>query len=148
MGVWIRLNDPRHEPVSESGRAWGAAKENFAISLQALSLGTVSVLIKNLGPVDKTASIPGWLAFYRVSIYGPEGALASLKNYGREVLRDAQTVARAERLFPAGKSLATEIPIAALYDLHAEQYRVSVSCPIPGSLGDAVLSSNEIVVTC
>jgi hypothetical protein len=147
MGVWIRLNDPRHDPVSESGRAWGEIKENFSLSLQALNPDTVSVLIKNRAATDKTVRIPAWLGFYRVSIIGPDGTGAQLKSYGRGVLQDPLNTTVADRTFPAGKSLSTEIPLAVLYDLHDGQYRVAISCPVPGGSPESILTSNELTIT-
>jgi hypothetical protein len=50
-------------------------------------------------------------------------------------------------VFPPGKALVTEIPIGALYDLHARgEYRVRVTGAIPGGTGDAQLVSNEVAL--
>lgn len=139
-GVWFRLNDPRHEPPSEAGREWGPEQDGFALSLKALGPDTVSVFLKNLGTGDRLAQIPDWLGYYTIEIP------AELKSYGREVLRAAREAAPAERVFRAGKILATEIPIGALYDLRKPgEYRVSVSAPVPGGAG--MLRSNEVVMT-
>lgn len=145
MGIWMRLNDPRQEPPSEAGREWGPKQGDFAISIQAVSPDTLSVLMKNLGTSDKVARIPGWLSYYQTAITGPSGAPAEWKRYGREVLADPANTREVERIFPAGKVVATEIPIGALYDLREPgKYRVKVSAEAPG--GGGVVASNEVVV--
>jgi hypothetical protein len=147
MGIWIRLNDTRADPPPEQGRAWGRAVEEFALSLEAVDPDGLSVLIKNLGATDKRVSVPGWLNYFQVEIAGPDGSSVPLKRYGERVLDDPRQSAVSPRKFPAGKSVAAEIPLGALYDLKAPgMYRVRVSCPVPGSANGATLVSNEVLL--
>lgn len=138
MGVFIRLNDPRHDPVTEVGRSWGEPRDGLAISLQAVNADTLSVLLKNLGTEARVLRIPAWLNFYSVAALDGNGVAAQLKPYGRSVLHDPINTALVDRTLPAGKSASTEIPLAALFDLHAGPYRISVSTP--------TLRSNEITL--
>lgn len=147
MGVWIRLNDPRHEPISEAGRAWGEVTNDFVLSLQALNPDTLSVLIKNVGTADKAALIPGWLGFYRVLLVAADGTSASLKAFGREVLSDLQNTSVVERTFPVDKSLSAEIPIAVLFDLRPGRYNVVVSSVVPGEESVIIITSNRVTIS-
>ena len=147
MGIWIRLNDKRTEPPSEEGRAWGEPAGNFALSLASRGDENVSILIKNLGVSVVHAQLPGWLQYLKVEINGPDGAPVALKPFGKQALNDPHLAKPVERVFPAGKYLATDIPVGALYDMHqAGSYRVRVSCPVPGEASSPQVYSNEISV--
>jgi hypothetical protein len=145
MGIWIRLNDHRTEPPHEEGRAWGAAVHGFAISLANAGESSLSILIKNTNATELRASIPDWLRYFHWNVTGPDGSPAPLKPYGEHVLSDSRLDHILVRDFPSGKSLATEIPLGAIYDLKPPgPYRVQVSCPVPGQPDSPELVSNEI----
>lgn len=144
MGVWIRFNDKRTAPPTEEGRTWGPTVDGFAISLSPVHEETVSVLIKNHTDHDEKAEVPGWLHYLRTNISGPGNAPVALKPYGKQLLESAQASTRVQRVFLAGKHLATEIPIGALYDLKGDgPYRVTVECAVPGHPSSKLIS-NEV----
>jgi hypothetical protein len=147
MGIWIRLNDKRTEPPSEEGRDWGGTVGNFALSLASRGDETVSILIKNLGAGEVRAQLPGWLQYLKVEITGPDGAPVALKPFGKQALNDPDLAKPVQRVFPAGRYLATDIPVGALYDMQRSgSYCIRVSCPIPGEANAPWLHSNEILV--
>lgn len=147
MGIWIRFRDPRSEPPAETGRVWGPATEGFAMSIAENGEKGLSVLIRNLENVEKRARIQPWLAYLNVSILGPDGSQAPLRPFGRELLKAEERASPVERVFPPGHAVAAEIPIDALYDVSKPgEYRIVVSCPVPGATRDAKLTSNELVL--
>ena len=147
MGVWIRLHDNRADPPPEDGREWGAPVEGFAMSLASPDSATVSVLIKNLDDFEKRAALPGWLRYFQIELSSPAGSPVPLKAYGKRILENILPENTIERVFPPGKSVSTEIPIGALYDLDLPgSYCLRVSCPVPASASGANLVSNEL--TC
>jgi hypothetical protein len=146
MGIWIRLNDSRTEPPSEQGREWGPTVDGFAISLAPLHEESVSVMIRNESAVERKVQLPGWLKYLHIALTGPDGAPVPLKPYGAEILDSPQTAKPVERDFPAGKSLVTEIPLSALFDLKLPgAYRIRVAGPVPGHPALTVVS-NELAL--
>jgi hypothetical protein len=105
-------------------------------------------LIKNVTDREIRATLPGWLNYLKVEITGSDGEPAPLKSYGKSVLRNSQLAKPAEKIFPPGKSLATEIPFKALFDLKPQnQYRVHVSCPLPGKPDAPALVARDIDIS-
>jgi len=148
MGIWIRLNDKRTEPPPEEGRDWGEPAGNFALSLASRGDENVSILIKNLGATEIRAQLPGWLHYFKVEVIGPDGGAVALKPFGKQALNDPHLARLVERSFPAGKYLATDIPVGALYDMRLTGvYRVMVSCPVPGQPNLPALHSNAVDIT-
>jgi hypothetical protein len=136
----LALRDTRREKVTNDQRQWGPEVEGFVLSIHLVEpMPTLSVALKNTTPVERRAVLPPWLLYYKVSI----NALPT--PFGRQVLSGAQNLPPTEVVFPPGQPVITEIPIATLYDMRAPgEYKVSVSCPVPGS--QAILTSNEISV--
>jgi hypothetical protein len=142
MGIWIRFHDKRTEPPTEEGRSWGSTVDGFAMSLAPVHEETVSVLIKNTGDREVRAQVPGWLNYLKTSITGP--VAVELRPYGKQLLESTQ--APVQLVFPAGKHLATEVPLGALYALKpGGTYRVRVECAVPGNPA-ATLVSNEVTL--
>jgi hypothetical protein len=143
MGIWIRLNDSRTEPPDEQGRLWGKPVNGFALSIEASNLETLSILLKNVGSEDRKLTIPGWLSFYKIHIWTPFNQVAPMKAFGLETINSPANLAPVERVIPAGKSLAAEVPLSPLFDLRARGiWRILVTCEIDG----ATLTSNELKI--
>jgi hypothetical protein len=143
MGIWIRLNDSRTEPPDEEGRLWGQPVNGFAVSIEAGSLDGLSIVLKNLGSEDRKLSIPGWMSFYKIRIWTPFNQPAPMKQFGIQTISSPASLALVDRVFPAGKSHAANIPLAPLFDLRARGiWRIQVTCEIDGS----TLTSNELKI--
>lgn len=143
MGIWIRLHDSRTEPPDEQGRIWGQPVNGFALSIEASSLEALSILLKNVGPEDRKLTIPGWISFYTIHIWTPFNEVAPMKSFGLQTIDSPANLAPVERVFPAGQSLAADVPLAPLFDLRARGiWRILVTCEIDG----ATLTSNELKI--
>jgi hypothetical protein len=143
MGIWIRLNDSRTEPPDEQGRLWGQPVNGFVVSIEAASLDALSILLKNVGTEDRKLSIPGWMSFYKIQIWTPFNEVAPMKSFGLETIHSPANLAPVERVFPAGKFLAADVPLSPLFDLRARGiWRILVTCEIDG----ATVTSNELKI--
>jgi hypothetical protein len=141
MGIWIRFNDPRTAPPDEEGRIWGPAVNGFALSIEAGSLDALSIVLKNVGTVERRLFIPGWISFYQIHIKTPFNQEAPMKSFGRQSINSPANTALVERVFPPGGSLAAEVPLAPLFDLRARGiWQIKATCEIEGS----ALVSNEL----
>jgi hypothetical protein len=143
MGIWIRFNDPRTAPPDEEGRIWGAAVNGLVLSIEAPSLDSLSIILKNVGDADRKLHLPGWMSFYQIQIWTPFNQVAPMKSFGKETISSPTNTALTERIILAGKSLAAEIPLGPLFDLRARGiWRIQVTCEIEG----ATLVSNELKI--
>lgn len=140
------MRDTRRDKVGAAHRQWGPEVEGFVLSLHLVEpIPTLSVALKNTRPVERRASLPGWLFYYSVHLTTPNGSNAQLTPFGRQILSPERSQQTVEVVFPPGKPVMTEIPIATLYDMRAPgEYRVFVTCPAPGS--GETLTSNELTI--
>ncbi len=132
------MRDTRRDKLADAARAWGPAADGFVLSIHEVEpRPTLSVALKNTGTAERRAAVPGWFQYYRVAIDAP------LSAFGQRLL--SQETAAMEVTFPPGEPVATEIPLATLFDLRrGGEYAVSVSCRAPGS--EQVLTSNTLQI--
>ena len=142
MGLTLRGDPPR--TIDMTGREWGTPIDGLVLSIRQIPKEdstdriAISVVMKNVGDVFRTISVPGWLFFHEIEIDAP------LTAWGREALKpERKTAPSSLTMFP-GDATETELPIGSLYALRrGGSYRVCVCTKLGENL---VLRSNEIEI--
>lgn len=141
MGLVIHDDPPR--VIDLAGRKWGDTVDGLALSVRELPRETpegvagISVVLRNVGNLAKTLSIPSWVRYYEI-------AGLELSPYGRQLMTGAgsQKAGAGEIILPPGEAIETELPIAKIYVLSKPgDYRIQVSCKVSDG---SVLKSNAI----
>ena len=146
MGLSVR-DDPR-KVVDIGGRQWGQPVNGLALSVllpprKNEELPTISVAIHNRSAETQSLTTRGWLDFFRVSIIGPDGVAAPMTSYGAELMKPERLPAPVEVILSPGEAIEADIPIGSIFQMRRGQYRVHVSCDVPGAGG---ITSNEILL--
>ncbi len=136
MGLTVRDDPPR--VIDPAARAWGAAADGFALSIDPTPDG-LSIVLRNVGTAPRTLVVPGWLAFYRIEIDAPPTPFL------RELLKPERRTERVTVTLAPGELTETQAPLGSLFALKEnKEYRVRVSCTLPD---DATVVSNTIMLT-
>jgi hypothetical protein len=145
MGLSVRDDPPK--VVDLTVRQWGPENGGLALSIAELpredpaALPTVTVVIRNVGHERKDFTVPGWLFFYEATVRLPDGSLAAVSPFGRQILKPERRTERLDVSLAPGQFSDTEIPIGSIFNLRARgPYTVSVVCETLS------LHSNEIVI--
>ena len=139
IGFTVRQDKLKDAWKKLDARVWGPAAGSFELSIQArpaLVLAgapvNLAVALRNTTDNDVRTTIADWLAFYEVTVTGPDGTNLEVTAYGRRILAVHPDM-RQSAFFPACTAVHNELPISDLYDMDdSGKYRVRVHCPVPG----------------
>jgi hypothetical protein len=151
MGLSVRDDPPKI--VDLTTRSWGEPASGLVLSVCEIpredreALPRISVVIRNIGQERKTLTVPGWLFFYQIEVRLPDGSLAPLSPFGRELLNPARRTEDLAIVLGQGGFHETEIPIGSLFNLRARgRYGVSVRCVPDFGKEEVTLRSNMITI--
>jgi hypothetical protein len=121
LGLTVRDDPPR--VIDVNARVWGEPVDGFVLSIEQIT-GTLSVVLRNVGPSPRTLDIPTWLSFFKIEIEAP------LTPFARELSkRQSQFI---NPTISPGELVETQIPLGSLFLLKPnERYRIQVSCILP-----------------
>jgi len=131
------MKDDEPLEVRDPDREWGPPSDGLMLSAKAKGQ-RLSVVLKNAGPEEIRANIPGWLFFYKPAITPP----APLTNFGKQALDPKRNDRRTDMLLTPGKPIEAEIPVEMLYDLGGVSHVITVSCELSGR----TISSNPVTI--
>jgi hypothetical protein len=141
MGLVLRDDPPK--VIDMTGREWGAAVAELALSIRELKredprqVAGISVVMKNEGTRPRAFNVPPWIFFYEI-----EGL--ELTPYGRQLMSPDRKGRNVEISLGPGDAIETDLPVATIYNLRAPgDYKVRVTCRLPDQ---TVLRSNEIPI--
>src|ERR1700735_3849178 len=75
--------------IETEGRQFGSVAGGFDLSIAPRSdqKDLLSVILRNVEPVEKRLTTTGWLHFLEVHLSAPDGSPVALGPYGREALK-------------------------------------------------------------
>lgn len=150
MGLSVR-DDPK-KVVDLAGREWGEPVNGLALSVLVSERKhddeppVVSVAIHNQSKETRRLTTRGWLSFFRMSVTSPDGAVAAITPYARELMKPERLPAPSEVVLAPGEALEADIPIGLLFEMRfgmGREFRVQANCDAPGG---GTIASNRIAV--
>jgi len=139
MGLAFK-SDPI-QVIDAAGRQFGGFSGGFDLSIAPRKdqRDLLSVILRNVEPLEKRLVTNGWLHFLEVHLTAPDGSPVPQSPYGREALKPGHAKPESVLHFGPEEMVETELPLAILYEMQTPgTYQVSVSC----KLRDAILTSN------